>query len=53
MHTVIIKDGGVPVISTLWRKVALEVAAAHDIQCTILNADYRTPILLIQQPAAI
>jgi len=39
MH-VIIKDGGVPTISDLWRRSARRIAEATGIECVLLNADY-------------
>jgi 3-isopropylmalate dehydrogenase len=38
--SVIIKDGGVPTVSDLWREVATEVAARHGITCSFLNLDH-------------
>jgi 3-isopropylmalate dehydrogenase len=48
---VIVKHGGVPAISNLWQRVALEVAAPHPIQVLIMNADYAA-FELIQHPEA-
>jgi 3-isopropylmalate dehydrogenase len=38
--SVIVKDGGVPTISKLWRDCALEIAHKADIEYSILNVDY-------------
>jgi 3-isopropylmalate dehydrogenase len=39
MH-VVIKDGGVPAISQLWREVAETRARAGGVECICMNADY-------------
>lgn len=49
MH-VIVKDGGVPAISDLWRDVAQRLAAKSRVDCTIMNADYAA-YQLIQHPS--
>jgi 3-isopropylmalate dehydrogenase len=36
---VIVKDGGVPAITKLWRDCALEIARAGSVQCHVLNVD--------------
>jgi 3-isopropylmalate dehydrogenase len=46
---VIIKDGGVPSISKLWRQVAQRICAQTDIECICLNAD-NAAYRLIQHP---
>lgn len=38
--SVVIKDGGVPTVSNLWREVAAEVAAQHGISCSFINLDH-------------
>jgi 3-isopropylmalate dehydrogenase len=46
---VVIKDGGVPAISKLWRDCAIEIGRSLSIQCQLLNVDlavYR----LLQHP---
>ena len=47
--TCVIKEGGVPSISRLWRDCATAVAAHHRIECTFLNVDLAA-YLLIQNP---
>lgn len=37
---VVLKDGGIPTISRLWRDCAQSVAAEYDLQCSFLNIDY-------------
>lgn len=39
MH-VVVKEGGVPAISVLWREVAQLMAASGGVECVLLNADY-------------
>ncbi len=46
---VVLKDGGVPGISALWREAALDVARESGVACSILNADYAA-YWLIQNP---
>lgn len=36
---VVVKDGGIPAISDLWRQVATQTARQHDVQATIVNVD--------------
>jgi 3-isopropylmalate dehydrogenase len=48
MH-VVIKEGGVPAISALWRDVAQHVAAQMSVRCSFLNADHAA-YQLIQHP---
>ena len=48
MH-VIIKDGGVPTISDLWRQVATRVAKGAAVQCVFQNVDYAA-YAMIQHP---
>lgn len=38
--TIVLKDGGVPAISALWRGVGGEVAAALDVATEFINVDY-------------
>lgn len=47
--TVVVKDGGVPTISALWRDVALEVAQEHGVQATLMNVDLAA-YQIIQHP---
>ncbi len=47
--TVVIKDGGIPAISTLWRDIAREVADEQNIQVLFMNVDLAA-YLLIQEP---
>jgi 3-isopropylmalate dehydrogenase len=37
---VVIKEGGVPTISALWRRTAQRVAEAHGVTCGFCNADF-------------
>lgn len=46
---VVVKDGGVPTISKLWRDCAEEIARAASIQCHIVNVDL-VAYLMIQHP---
>jgi 3-isopropylmalate dehydrogenase len=46
---VVIKDGGVPTISKLWRDCAEDIARATAIQCHILNVDL-VAYLMVQHP---
>jgi 3-isopropylmalate dehydrogenase len=48
MH-VVVKEGGIPAISALWREVALQVADGSGVECILLNADYAA-YRLIQCP---
>lgn len=45
----ILKDGGVPGISDLWREVGTAVAAAHGVQAAVMNVDLAA-YELIQRP---
>jgi 3-isopropylmalate dehydrogenase len=38
--SVVVKDGGVPAASELWREVAGQVAAGHGVACGFINLDY-------------
>ena len=46
---VIVKHGGIPAVSDLWQRVALEVAAPHPVQVVIINADFAA-FELVQHP---
>ena len=46
---VVIKDGGVPTISKLWRDCAVEIARTVPVQCQLLNVDLAA-YLLLQHP---
>jgi 3-isopropylmalate dehydrogenase len=46
---VVVKDGGVPRISGLWRRTAEPIAAREGVTCAFLNADYAA-YELIQNP---
>lgn len=46
LMSVIVKDGGVPTITKLWRDVANEAAAAHGVELCVLNVDYAAYLLL-------
>jgi 3-isopropylmalate dehydrogenase len=46
---VIVKRGGVPAVSELWQRVALEVATTHPVQVVIINADFAA-FELVQHP---
>jgi alpha-ketoglutaric semialdehyde dehydrogenase len=46
---VIVKHGGVPAVSDLWQRVALEVATPHPVQVVIINADFAA-FELVQHP---
>ena len=46
---VVVKDGGVPGISALWREAALDVSKESGVACSILNADYAA-YWMIQNP---
>jgi 3-isopropylmalate dehydrogenase len=37
---VVVKDGGVPTVSSLWREVAADVAAQHGVSCSFINLDH-------------
>jgi 3-isopropylmalate dehydrogenase len=37
---VVVKDGGVPAASNLWREVAADVAAQHGVSCDFINLDH-------------
>lgn len=43
---VIVKDGGVPTISDLWRRTATRVAASAGVTCCFRNADFAAYALL-------
>ncbi|HVF85651.1 MAG TPA: isocitrate/isopropylmalate family dehydrogenase [Abditibacteriaceae bacterium] len=47
--SVVVKDGGVPTISKLWRDCAVQIAQQADIEYSILNIDYAA-YKLIQHP---
>lgn len=47
---VIVKQGGVPTISALWREVGLAAARKHHVEAAIMNADLAA-YELIQHPA--
>jgi 3-isopropylmalate dehydrogenase len=47
--TVVIKDGGLPTVSALWRDLGREAAAASDVELRVLDIDL-TAYLLIQEP---
>src|SRR5262249_5448574 len=36
---VIVKDGGLPAVSTLWRQVSVAEAAKHNVQAVFMNID--------------
>ncbi len=48
MH-VVLKDGGVPTISDLWRSVAKRIAAEMNVTCCFQNVDYAA-YAMIQHP---
>lgn len=48
MH-VVIKDGGVPTISEVWRQVSLRTAAQYGVQLHLINADHAA-YRLMQHP---
>lgn len=48
MH-VIVKDGGVPSISDLWRDVAIRRSNGTGVECCVMNADYAA-YQMIQHP---
>jgi 3-isopropylmalate dehydrogenase len=48
--SVVVKDGGVPAASELWREVAGEVAAQQGVACSFINVDHAA-YRLIQHPA--
>ncbi|MBX3389644.1 MAG: hypothetical protein KF691_09350 [Phycisphaeraceae bacterium] len=48
MH-VIVKDGGVPSISNLWRDVTMRLGAGSGVECCMMNADYAA-YQMIQHP---
>jgi 3-isopropylmalate dehydrogenase len=48
MH-VVVKDGGVPTISSLWSEVSEQAAAEGGVQCVVVNADFAA-YQLIQNP---
>ena len=45
---VVLKDGGLPSFSQLWRECATEIARRHAVDCSYANIDYAA-YLLIQQ----
>jgi 3-isopropylmalate dehydrogenase len=47
--TVVIKDGGLPTVSALWRDLGREAAAASGVELRVLDIDL-TAYLLIQEP---
>lgn len=47
----VLKDGGVPAISDLWRSCAMEVAAAAGISARTINIDHAA-YELIQNPCS-
>jgi 3-isopropylmalate dehydrogenase len=49
--TVVIKDGGLPTVSALWRDLGREAAAASGVELRVLDIDL-TAYLLIQDPLA-
>ncbi len=49
--TVVIKDGGLPTVSALWRDLGREAAAASGVALRVLDIDL-TAYLLIQEPLA-
>lgn len=49
--TVVIKDGGLPTVSALWRDLGREAAAAAGVELRVLDIDL-TAYLLIQEPRA-
>jgi len=49
MMMVVIKDGGLPALSGLWRHSALEAAAAAGVSCRFANVDLAA-YLLVQHP---
>jgi len=50
--TVVLKEGGVPTISKLWRDSALEIADANGIEVQFMNVDYAA-YYLVQHPKQI
>jgi 3-isopropylmalate dehydrogenase len=46
---VVIKDGGVPSISELWRSCANRIAESTGVECRFLNVDYAA-YLMVQDP---
>jgi len=48
--SVILKEGGVPAVSNLWREVGASVARKHGIQAAFMNVDFAV-YQLIQSPA--
>src|SRR5437763_315616 len=47
--SVVVKDGGVPTVSRLWRDCATDVAAAHGVRARFLNVDLAA-YALVQDP---
>jgi 3-isopropylmalate dehydrogenase len=47
--TVVLKEGGIPAISGLWRDCAIEVASEVGVDCSLVNVDYAV-YRLIQDP---
>ena len=47
--TVVLKDGGIPTISGLWRDCAVEVTSEVGVDCSVVNVDYAV-YRLIQDP---
>jgi 3-isopropylmalate dehydrogenase len=43
---VVVKDGGMPALSNLWRECALEVAAAAGVRCRFANIDLAAYLLI-------
>jgi len=38
--SVVVKDGGIPGVTGLWREVAAETAGRHGVKCEFVNVDY-------------
>lgn len=49
--TVVIKDGGLPTVSALWRDLGREAAARANVELRVLDIDL-TAYLLVQEPLA-
>ena len=47
--SVVVKDGGVPGVSRLWRDVASDIAPRHGVTCAFINADHAA-YRIIQHP---
>lgn len=41
---VVVKEGGVPTVSTLWRECALDVAEAHGVALTLVDIDRKSVV---------